>query len=250
MKPFIHALRWLLVWSVLPISSANAETAVQTPTNITLASEEWKNATHSDGSGLYWDIFRYVYEPIGITVKTVSIPYETAVNYTERGRADAWVGSYIDEKEFPLYPSWHFDIDVISVMFTSEKADQFQGANSLNNQRVAWIKGYDFYPYFDKSIVAFEIENRKNLLRMLKKGRIDYYLDARVDMDFAKNELYQNDDSLIVRDLLTLKLYPAFSDSEKGKALSRIWDQRMEEIKDTKKMKGLFKQWGFDYPFH
>jgi polar amino acid transport system substrate-binding protein len=45
--------------------------AGNSPTEIILASEEWANATNRDGTGLYWDIFRAVYEPVGIKTRFI-----------------------------------------------------------------------------------------------------------------------------------------------------------------------------------
>ncbi|WP_390618325.1 substrate-binding periplasmic protein [Maricurvus nonylphenolicus] len=216
---------------------------------ILLASEEWQRATLSDGTGLYWDIFRYVYEPAGIKVKTLTFPYETAVSYVQRGRADAWLASYLNEREFALYPQWHFDAEVVSVMYNKDNHTTFEGIESLTNKQVAWITGYAYHLYIDVPMQIHELNNRKSILRMLKRGRIDYFLDAEIDIGLAKKEFYPGDKSLIIKDLIKLKLYPAFADTAKGQKFKSIWDQRMPKIYKTKKMKQLFKQWEFDYPF-
>ncbi len=220
------------------------------PDEIILASEEWERATLSDGTGLYWDIFRYVYEPVGIKVNTLTVPYETAVGYVQRGRADAWPASYLNEKDFALYPHWNFDAEIVSVMFNIDSHTNFEGIKSLTNKNVAWIKGYDFHHYIDVPLQIHELDNRKSILRMLKRGRIDYFLDAQIDIALAKEKFYPEDNSLIIHDLMKLKLYPAFSNTPKGRKLREIWDERMPKIYQTEKMKNLFKQWGFDYPFN
>lgn len=216
---------------------------------IRLASEEWERATYSDGTGLYWDIFRYVYEPVGIKVNITIVPYEKAIHYVQRGRADAWPASYLNEKAFALYPIWNFDAEVVSAMYNRNNITEFNGVESLTNARVAWIKGYDFDRYLDVPLIKHELDNRQSILRMLKRGRIDFYLDAKIDINLAKEKFYPNDSALVVWDLVKLKLYPAFSNTLKGRALKVIWDERMAEIHKTDKMKALFKQWEFDYPF-
>ncbi len=49
------------------------------PSEIIMASEEWTNATNRDGTGLYWDIFRAVYEPVGIKTKFIIQSYMESV---------------------------------------------------------------------------------------------------------------------------------------------------------------------------
>ena len=59
------------------------------PTEIILASEELANATNKDGTGLYWDIFRAVYEPVGIKTKFIIRSYKGSVSLVKKRQADA-----------------------------------------------------------------------------------------------------------------------------------------------------------------
>ena len=74
------------------------------PTEIILASEEWANATNRDGTGLYWDIFRAVYEPVGIKTKFIIRSYKGSVSLVKKNQADAAVGIY-PEKSRNCSPS-------------------------------------------------------------------------------------------------------------------------------------------------
>ncbi len=218
------------------------------PTSIRLVSEEWIRATQSDGQGLYWDIFRYVFEPAGVRVETDTMDYEDAVNYVRRGLADAWVASALNEKDFPLYPTWHYDAEIISIVFDRSKQPAFKNINSLSGKKVAWITGYDYQKYVDVPMLKVEVDNRLNMLKMLKIGRIDYFLDPKIDATLAKKAYFPNDDALVIHEFKTEWLYPAFANTPKGERLREIWDARMPEIAGSKKMKSLFKQWGFTYP--
>jgi len=91
--------------------------------DISVSSEEWEGATHPDGSGLYWDIIRLVYEPVGIKVNYSISSYARSVALVKQKRADAWVGSYLDEEDGVIYPKSHFDADDVSALFI-KKSDQ------------------------------------------------------------------------------------------------------------------------------
>lgn len=136
-----------------------------------------------------------------------------------------------------------------SERLSTEHLTQFRGVDSLAGKKVAWVRGYDYHKYFDVPLIKYEVNNRKSILRMLKRGRIDYFMDSPNTMARAKDKFYPGDASLVIRNLSKLKLYPAFSNTAKGHMLREIWDQRMPKIHQTTKMKNLFKQWGFDYPF-
>lgn len=236
-----------LLLLISPCVQVNAE--IENPSHIKLVSEEWPGTTNRDGTGLYWDIFRYVYEPVGIKVRTMTLPYEASVLYVQRNKADIWLGSYIHERHFPLYPRWHFDVDPVAVMFRKETQKYYEGITSLTNKKVAWIEGYNYDRYFDVPMIKHELRNRKSIMRMLKRKRIDYFVGARDVMELERDALYPNDSSLIIRDLIGLKLYPGFKDSPKGQRLRQIWDERMSQVYNSEKMKQLFKKWQYDYPF-
>lgn len=241
--------RLLTLLLSIVLLSLGVRTHASEPTEIFLVSEEWPGATHNDGTGLYWEIFRYVYEPAGIKVTPLTIPYETAVSYVQRGRADAWLASYHNERKFALYPKWHFDAEMVSVMYNKDQHTTFEGIESLTNKHVAWITGYGYQLYIDVPMQVQELNSRKSIIRMLKRGRIDYFLDAEIDINLAKKNHSPSDDALVIKDLMKLKLYPAFSNTDKGTKLRKIWDERMPVIYRTPKMKKLFQEWEFDYPF-
>ena len=79
---------WLLC-SVLFCSGALAQAAELD--RVRIASEAWPGHTNADGSGLAWDIFRKVFEPVGVQLAIQSVPYTRSIGLVQRGEADAWV---------------------------------------------------------------------------------------------------------------------------------------------------------------
>jgi len=134
---------------------------------IFVVSESWKNYTNKDGSGLYFDIVRLVYEPMGIKVKTKEYPYNRGSQMVEKKQADMWLASYIDEEDYAIYPKYHFDKDIITAMFKKNKFKNFKGIESLRDKNVGWIRGYSFDDYIDIPMKIHERNNRKACLRSL-----------------------------------------------------------------------------------
>ena len=104
-----------------------------------MASEEWTNATNRDGTGLYWDIFRAVYEPVGIKTKFIIQSYDGSVRLVKKNRVDAAVGIYPDLIQGALFPQYPFVKDYILVLYKKNKLHQWNGQASLLNKRIAWI---------------------------------------------------------------------------------------------------------------
>ncbi len=70
---------------------------------VLVVSECWIDLTNKDGSGLYFDIVRMVYELVGIKVKIKIFPYNRSSMMVKKKRADVWLGSYLDEEDYAIY---------------------------------------------------------------------------------------------------------------------------------------------------
>ena len=208
---------------------------------ITVATESWEEATNEDGSGVYFDIIRAVYKPLGINIKTVIVPYERSIQIVKNGKADFWVASYRDEEDFPIYPEHSFDRDLVTAFFKKSQFAEWQGVDSLKDKTVAWIRGYDYDEYItDIPMKKVELDARDGILKMLQNNRVHVYLDAEEEIDTALEE--QNFDATDYKKqtLLELKLYMAFANNDRGKALAKIWDQRMVELHENGELKQIY----------
>jgi len=207
---------------------------------IVVVSESWDGATNHDGSGLYWDIVQMVYEPLGYTVVKKHASYAKSVEAVRMDRADLWLGSYKDEKAFALYPKYHFDQAVILAVFNSELFEKWKGQKSLEGLRVAWMRGYDYSQYLSVNVTSQEVNQLANGLKLLKSERIDVFIDNKKDLIEPMQRYRLDNDNYMKKIILQMKLYPAFSNSKKGKALSKIWDERMKALIGTTAFKELY----------
>jgi len=223
---------------------------------ITVVSEEWENNTNKDGTGLYWDIVRTVYELEKIQLKIRIVPYARSVHMVKVKKADAWMGSYIDEETFALYPKWHFDADIVSALFQKEKFPDWKGIQSLANRTVGWVRGYDYDQYIDVKMKIDELNSRDSAIAMLVKNRIEVLLDALVEI---QNELKNNEklqklgfdkNAYRIEQLLQLNLYLAFAKNERGQQLKDIWDKNFPVLVKNGDIKKLYHKYKITrYPF-
>jgi len=223
---------------------------------ITVASEAWEDNTNKDGTGLYWDIIRKVYEMDNIQLKIRIVPYARSVHMVKVNKADAWVASYIDEETFVVYPKWHFDADIVSALFQKDKFPDWKGVQSLTHKTVGWVRGYDYDQYIDIKMNIDELNSRDSALAMLQKNRIDVLLDALVEI---KNELKKKDklekigfdiQNYRIEQLLQLNLYLAFTKNDRGKQLMAIWDKNFYVLLKNGQIKKLYEKYKIArYPF-
>lgn len=237
--------RWLLVLLCAVVSLVQAEDA-PVPGKIMLASEEWNDYTNKDGSGLAWDVLRQVFEPAGITVQTRSVPYTRSVGLAQRGEVDGCVGSYRDEASGVLYPHWNFDADHIYALGLATTPTP--SIATLGNYRLAWVRGYKYEEYLPNVHRFNQIERRDGILPMLQHARADFYIDALTE---AKYVLSQADDAAQFKltHIAELPLYIGFADTERGRALMAVYDQRMPALIKSGELKPIFERWKQPYPF-
>ena len=237
--------RWLLTVLCAFAFMAQAE-QMPVPGRIVLASEQWNDYTNKDGSGLAWDLLRQIFEPAGITVQTRSVPYTRSVGLAQRGEVDGWVGSYRDEASGVLYPHWNFDSDHIYALGLATAPTPTLA--TLGNYRLAWVRGYKYEEYLPSVRRFNPIERRNGILPMLEHGRADFYIDALTE---AKYVLSQSQDPALFKltHIAELPLYIGFADTERGRALMGVYDQRLTLLVKTGELKPIFEHWKQPYPF-
>ncbi|MBI6564312.1 substrate-binding periplasmic protein [Pseudomonas synxantha] len=237
--------RWLLTVLCAFAVMAQAE-QMPVPGRIVLASEQWNDYTNQDGSGLAWDLLRQIFEPAGITLQTRSVPYTRSVGLTQRGEVDGYVGSYRNEASAVLYPRWNFDADHIYALGLATAPTPTLA--TLGDYRLAWVRGYKYEQYLPSVRRFNQIERRSGILPMLQHGRADFYIDALTE---AKYVLSQSQDPALFKltHIAELPLYIGFADSERGRALMAVYDQRLTSLVKTGELKGIFARWNQPYPF-
>ncbi|UWF48707.1 transporter substrate-binding domain-containing protein [Pseudomonas sp. N3-W] len=237
---------WLVMVFALFCSLARAQDAATLPSVIHLASEEWEDYTAADGHGLAWDLLREIFEPAGVTLDIRTVPYTRSVGLVQLQEVDALVGSYRDEADKVLYPHWNFDSDHIYALgLASNPAPTLA---TLGKYRLAWVRGYRYENYLPNIHRFNQIERRTGILSMLKQGRADFYIDALTEIDeVLKNATDQT--QYRSTHLAELPLFLGFADTPDARSLMALYDQRMEVLVKSGKLKPIFERWKQPYPF-
>ena len=240
MKKIILLSITLLVWLMtIPVVADNS------PGEIIFASEEWANATNRDGTGLYWDIFRAVYEPIGVKTKFIIRSYNGSVNLVKAHKADAAVGVHRDVIKGTLVSKYPFDKDIILVLFKKDKLEQWNDQESLNGKKVAWIKGHAYDEYLEVPVVKKVFSSREHILRRLDADRVDFFMDAQNALEAVLNKGFIDVTRYTVEIVMDLNRYIAFADNQKGKKLKKIFDDRFPLLVESGEIERLFSKWNW-----
>ena len=215
------------------------------PEEIVLASEEWANATNKDGTGLYWDIFRAVYEPVGIKTKFIIRSCKGSVSLVKKNQADAAVGIHPDKIQGALSSRYPFVKDYLLVLFKKNRFEPWNGQETLKNKKIGWIKGYSYDDYLDVPVVKREFLKRESILEQLDDDQIDFFMDTRNDVESVLNKGIIDVTRYTVETVLALERYLVFADNKKGKELKRIFDNRFPRLVQSGEIEKLFAKWNW-----
>lgn len=219
------------------------------PADIHLVSDTWHGLTRKDGTGLYFDLIRAVYARRKIELRITIYPYARTVQAVKDKRADAWVASFLHEKDFALYPRWHFDRNVQQALFRKRPGYLFGGIADLRDKRVAWLRDFGLDRYLKVPMKIIEVDTIQSALQMLEAGRIDYFIGAQSDIADDINSRGVDMRDVERAFVMHLGLYLAFADTARGEVLRRIWDEEMETFHKSDTFKAIYQRAGFDYPY-
>jgi polar amino acid transport system substrate-binding protein len=215
------------------------------PSEIIMASEEWTNATNRDGTGLYWDIFRAVYEPVGIKTRFIIQSFNGSVSLVKKNRVDAAVGIYPEMIEGALFSQYPFIKDYVLALFKKNRVSQWNGQKTLQDKKVAWLKGYAYDKYLEVPVVKEEFDRRENILRRLDQNNVDFFIDSRNDMESVLNQGIIEVSRYTVETVLELDRYLVFANNPKGKTLKEIFDHRFPSLVQSGEIEKLSAKWNW-----
>jgi polar amino acid transport system substrate-binding protein len=219
-------------------------------TTIHIVTPAWINQTQEDGSGLFFDIVRAVYEPLGIKMEFEIVPWERAMQLIGAKQADALLAVY-SGNEGQIVPKYPLYLDCITAVFKKATIKDWQGRTTLNGKSAIWLRGYGYQDDFtDIQWTWSEIDEYQQAWDMLAADRVDIYLDT--DFDIALYVKQQNID-MTPYQTETVKCenaYVGFAETEKSKKLIAMYDQRIPELLQSGELQKMFTQWGFSFkPF-
>ncbi len=215
---------------------------------IKIVTEEWEGSTNVDGTGIYFDIIREVFEKNGYTLDISIMKYIQAKKRVQSGESDMVLGVYEGEETGVIFPKYHFSSDDVTVLYL--KGGSYKNEKSLENKNVGWIRGYSYEKYIKTNMKIQRLDERENGVNMLAKKRLDYFIDNIYDIEGTIEELGLDLKNFETKLIKFLNLYPCFANNEKGATLSKIWDKEMDKLVKNGKIKELHEEYDMIYNYN
>ncbi|MDM8537022.1 transporter substrate-binding domain-containing protein [Desulfobacterales bacterium HSG17] len=215
---------------------------------IRIFTPSWPGQTNADGTGLFFDIVRSIYEPAGIKMTYKIVPWKRAEKMLMTNQADAMVdvlksNAYIT----PVYP-----MNVLQqyVVFRKDNIKKWKGIETLENKSLVWIFGYDFHKNHHLKSKKFkwtEAKTHASAWQMVVKGRTDFYLDVLADFEnYIKNNNIDME-HYGIENVWNENTYMSFANSEKSKKLIEIYDKRIITLFQSGELKKIFEKWNYKF---
>lgn len=240
----------LLATALLPGLQTSAADDSQT---VHIATESWDNYTNLDGSGLFLDISRAIFEPQDMRMKVDYVPYKRALHLLESKNADAMFGTYSAKKEGKTYlltPSKPIDKEQAVAIFDRSKNSSWLGQQSLAGRSLAWVRGYDYQDYLEIKVDGYtEVRDSAQGLKMLQGGRIDYFLDHAGALRDTIKRIEIDSDKYRIEVVIEENVYMAFANTDKGRALASVFDQGISRLMENGELEKIFSRYDIFYPF-
>lgn len=208
----------------------------ENPTSIQIVTPAWEYQTNADGTGLFFDILRSVYEPVGISLEYQIVPWKRAISILNYKKADAMVCAIqltVDKANL-ITPQYPIAKDYTVAVFKKDKIEKWKGTETLIGKNLIWMMGYDLHKKQMLKGLKFgweEVLSHSSAWKRLDaEWNADIYIDSYFDVGayIKKHNLDMTHYRIEV--IWGENAYLAFAKTDKSKKLIKIYDRRIKQL--------------------
>ncbi|MGR6870809.1 substrate-binding periplasmic protein [Pseudomonas sp. HK3] len=213
--------------------------------SISVVAPQWKDYTNTDGTGVYWDVIRAIYEPLGIAVKTNNIAWNRAMKMVSKYHTyNAIIGEYINTTETLIFPLYPIDVEYMSLLSKNTQETTFVNMASLSGKKVGWIKDYDVIAKEKRDFELVEFRGIDQGIDFLNSGRIDFLIDDWDEIAAAMKSNNMNTQNYSVDPMPEGKhIYTAFADDQISRELIKIYNERIPVLSKSGALAKIYEKW-------
>ena len=217
------------------------------------AAPMWEGYTHKDGTGLYWELLKEVYEPLGFTLRLKNLPWNRSMKLMSKYRTvDGVPGEGLDSdydnltfSKYPLEPEY------LALISNKGKVKDFDEKPSLTGLVVGMRKGYNLLPEGEKygQFILKEFINMEKGMALLESGSIDVLVDELVEIEASAEKEGVDTSQFDISEFVTGDYYyMAYGDTHISQPLADIFNIRIEELAKQDRLTSLYEKWEIDIP--
>jgi polar amino acid transport system substrate-binding protein len=209
-----------------------------------------------NSEGYMIDMATEIFEAAGHTVDYKQMPWERAVKSVRNGLFDCVVGAYPEDAPDFIFPSVNWGMDSTGYYVTNKSTWQFNGFDSLLNQKVGVIGGYAYGEEFDALVKSrpdvFKGTSGKDALaknfKKLMNNRIDVVVESVSVANAKLKEIGLN--SKLKMAGTNPEKAPIYIACSPAKSTSKMYieliEKGTEELRQTGKLKTILAKYGLE----
>lgn len=191
--------------------------------------------------GLINRMFQLLFEEEDVLFRHERMPYGKAVEGVQNGTI---------HMTLDMAPSREGVVTGAATLLTYDLAAAykfetgFEGVESLEGKRVAYLNGIDVYRFLPVKIQQEPVYDLGSGFHKLDGDLVDYLLG---DVDLLREamlEVQLPSGQIVITYFKTFNVRPIFTDSEEGRMLRDIYDRRMEEVIENGDLVKLVREEG------
>ncbi|QOL26071.1 transporter substrate-binding domain-containing protein [Thalassotalea sp. LPB0316] len=187
-----------------------------------VVAEEWQGSTNKDLTGKYWDILRAIYQQ-DYDIKYELADWSTAISLVARQRADIVIGVYQGQDENIITPNFHLDMDSSFYLLYDKKRHNIKTLQDIDNLTIAGRRNYVLKSSLPDHVNFYSMDSLANVDKLIINQRIDGALMYAKELTNADPDQRLDHLELLPKQ----KMYFGFANTVKGRALAKIFDQKM-----------------------
>lgn len=213
--------------------------------SIHIAAPNWEGYTNPDGTGLYWEVLKAIYEPAQIEVKTATVPWNRAMPMVTKYHVyNAIVGEQKTTKEDLIFPDYPIDVEYLTALSMAGRNLSWHGVASLKNKKVGWMKGYKVIPKEKQNFELIEYRTLEQGLKMLEVGELDYLIDEWDEISSAVSEAGHSMTRYSMNEMPEgTDIYVGFVNTPMSQMLIAVYNERMKTLYIEKKLVAIYEKW-------
>lgn len=205
------------------------------------ATDSWPNYTDKDGSGLYHELMSSVFHS-GHELNVQYAPWLRALELVKSGNAD-FTGAMPLNSNYVM--SQHIVLSQpISVLIKKAYLDS-EILTQLPELVGVWRSGYRnelLSGELKSKVKGVPTESTESGFNLVRHNRVDYLIDVRTILTTHLAKQPDKSEFELV-DIGSLNLYMAFSKSERGKRIAKLFDSRVTELKKSGKLAEIYNKY-------
>ncbi|MGB0835688.1 MAG: substrate-binding periplasmic protein [Psychrobium sp.] len=240
------------IWVVLGLLLVNTAFAHGDIKEISWATQEWKSFTDKDGSGIYSRVINSVFNHSNVKVNVKYMPFERSIRLLKNSQVDFAGALPLDASPNKKYIQSEYPIVSgvkTNVMFLKRTIPNWQGKVSLRGKRVGGTHSFSEFVAGQQARV-FDIPKREQIMKMLLRGRLDFYIDDEHDMQLLIENFSKELEGISyeIQTVNQIQWYMNAPNTPRGKAVMTMYNENFKSLYQSGELAKIYRDTEFDLP--